>query len=89
MCPSDKNAVTPLRLVCKAFDNALKSYLFKTLQLEFSKFSRSNAPDISALGAVGRLCEAIYLDMMIIRDEGKSGNSLDAWLSWHILTFHS
>lgn len=69
MCPSDKNAITPLRLVCKAFDRALRSYLFKTLQLEFSKFARNGAPDLKALDGVGELCEAIYLDMMVVRDE--------------------
>lgn len=73
MCPSDKNVITPLRLVCKAFNRALKLYLFKTLQLEFSKFVRNGAPDLTALDSVGELCEAIYLDMIVVRDEGTLG----------------
>jgi hypothetical protein len=70
MCPSDKNSITPLRLVCKSFDKALKSYIFKTLQLEFSKFARYGGPDMMAVAKVGELCQAIYLDMMVVRDEG-------------------
>ena len=70
MCPSNKNAINMLRLVCKAFDRALKKYLFNTIQLEFSKFVRDAAPNITALKGVGELCEAIYLDMMVVKNEG-------------------
>jgi hypothetical protein len=71
MCRCDKNALLPLRLVCKAFDDALKPYVFKAVQLEFSKFHRHEpTPDISSLARVGNTCEALYLDMMVVRDEG-------------------
>jgi len=71
MCRCEKNALLPLRLVCKAFDDALKPYVFKAVQLEFSKFHRHEpTPDISSLARVGNTCEALYLDMMVVRDEG-------------------
>jgi hypothetical protein len=71
MCRCDKNALLPLRLVCKAFDDALKPYVFKAVQLEFSKFHRHEpGPDIESLARVGNTCEALYLDMMVVRDEG-------------------
>ncbi|RDL42181.1 uncharacterized protein BP5553_02160 [Venustampulla echinocandica] len=69
MCRLDKNIILPLRLVCKAFDVALRPYIFKTIQLEFSRFLRSAVPNTGSLTRVGHLCEAIYLDMMMIRDE--------------------
>lgn len=71
MCRDEKNKIFPLRLVCKAFDAFLKPYIFKTIQLEFSRFLRHGpTPDLTALGTVGNLCQAIYLDMMVVRDEG-------------------
>lgn len=71
MCCGDKNAIIELRSVCKAFDAVLKPYLFKTIQLEFSKFLRhERTPSVMALERVGDCCESMYLDMMIIRDEG-------------------
>lgn len=71
MSCSDKNTIANLRLVCKAFDKALKPYVFKTIVLEFGKFVRTGGPDISALDGIGRFCNAIYLDMMVVRDEGQ------------------
>ena len=60
-----------LRLVCKAFDMALRTCAFKTIQLEFSRFLRhAPTPDVQSLVGVGGLCEALYLDMMVVRDEG-------------------
>jgi hypothetical protein len=76
MCRSDKNDIFPLRLVCKAFDAFLKPYIFKTIQLEFSKFLRyAPTPDLKYLETVGDLCQAVYLDMMVVRDEGKLQSS--------------
>jgi hypothetical protein len=67
----DKNELLPLRLVNKRFDYILREYIFKTIQLEFSRFARGNdAPELRSLQGVGRLCQAIYCDMMVIRDEG-------------------
>ena len=66
-----KNAILPLRLVCKAFDAFLKPYAFKTIQLEFSKFLRHDTtPELKSLETLGSLCQAVYVDMMVIRDEG-------------------
>jgi hypothetical protein len=76
MCRGDKNALIELRCVCKAFDIVLKPYIFKTVQLEFSRFLRhEKTPSIRALERVGHHCESIYLDMMIVRDEGTSTHS--------------
>lgn len=102
----EKNTILPLRLVCKAFDEILKPYVFKTIQLEFSRFLRqrrgSNEAkddegklvrglhghgsgldgiwgneeiwklrmDREGLRRVGGYCEALYLDLMVVRDEG-------------------
>ena len=74
MCRCEKNTVLPLRLVCKAFDLALKPYIFKTIQLEFSRFLRDKAaPSIESIARVGDICNAVYIDMMVIRDEGMLG----------------
>ncbi|KAF4636944.1 hypothetical protein G7Y89_g1129 [Cudoniella acicularis] len=69
LCRVEKNLVLPLRLVCKAFDAALRPYIFKTIQLEFSRFCHNTAPCLASLARVGYLCGSIYLDMMVIRDE--------------------
>jgi hypothetical protein len=107
MCRCEKNAILPLRLVCKAFDGILKPYVFKTIQLEFSRFLRQRRGALGAswdeagqvvkgleghgsgldgvwgdeaiwklrldregLRRVGGCCEALYLDLMVVRDEG-------------------
>jgi hypothetical protein len=71
MCHFKKNRLFPLRLVCRAFDAALRPYIFKTIQLEFSKFLRAApTPDMKALESIGYLCQAVYLDMMVVRDDG-------------------
>lgn len=71
MCRTDKNNLLPLRLVCKAFDSILKPYALKTVQLEFSRFLRDGPGlDKSALERMGSSCEAAYLDLMVVRDEG-------------------
>jgi len=80
MCHFDKNHTLPLRLVCKAFDTSLRPIVCRTLQLEFSKFLRNeSAPRFEDLGGVGIFCQAIYLDMMVIRDEGISSPCV-CWL---------
>ncbi|KAH8808140.1 hypothetical protein F5884DRAFT_752689 [Xylogone sp. PMI_703] len=69
MCRCEKNTILSLRGVCKAFDAALKPYVFKTVQLEFSRFLRTgDTPIIEALERIGSICNAIYIDMMVIRD---------------------
>jgi hypothetical protein len=70
MCRVDKNLLLPLRLVCKAFDVALRPFIFKTIQLEYSRFLRNAQLSSPSLARVGHLSEAMYLDMMVIRDEG-------------------
>ncbi|KAL5314265.1 hypothetical protein ACEPPN_018690 [Leptodophora sp. 'Broadleaf-Isolate-01'] len=70
MCERQKNTILNLRFVCKAFDMALRPYAFKTLQLEFSRFLRNRpTPGRQNLVGVGGICEALYLDMMVVRDE--------------------
>ncbi|RKF56314.1 hypothetical protein OnM2_082037 [Erysiphe neolycopersici] len=75
MCRCEKNAIIRLRLVCHAFDVALKPYIFKTIQLECSRFIRSastykhdNRMDLGQLKGFGLFTEALYLDLMVIRD---------------------
>ncbi len=72
----DKNSLLSLRTVCKLFDHVLKPFVLQTLQLEFTrldKVSRScRLPDETALRRIGHLCQALYLDLMVIRDDGNS-----------------
>ncbi len=71
LCRADKNNLLPLRLVNKRFDFILREYIFKTVQLDFSRFAKGDsAPQITSLATVGHLCQALYCDMMVIRDEG-------------------
>lgn len=67
----DKNSVLPMRLVCSAFDKGLRPYIFKCIQLEFSRFLRdAETLDVEALRRVGAVAESLYLDLMVVRDEG-------------------
>lgn len=71
LCKCDKNTLIPLRLVCKAFDAGLRQYIFKCIQLEFSRFRRDVEPlDVGALQRIGAHAEALYVDVMVVRDEG-------------------
>ncbi|KAF8847131.1 hypothetical protein BDZ45DRAFT_351750 [Acephala macrosclerotiorum] len=70
LCKCEKNTLIPLRLVCKAFDAGLRPYIFKCIQLEFSRFRRNLKPlDEGALQRVGGLADALYVDVMVVRDE--------------------
>lgn len=85
MCCENKNTAIELRSVCKAFDVVLKPLVFKTIQLEFSKFLRhKRTPSVLALERVGGYCEFMYLDMMVVRDEGMS---YIAQIIDHLLTY--
>ncbi|KAI5466707.1 hypothetical protein BGZ63DRAFT_497783 [Mariannaea sp. PMI_226] len=67
-----KNAVLPLRLVCRVFDQILKPIVCRTLGLDFSRLNRrSNRqhPRTDELQTIGRYCKSIYIDLMVIRDE--------------------
>lgn len=95
MSSCEKNAILNLRFVCKGFDAVLKPYIFKTLQLEFSRFlsyrrrqvlelegsGRGEAEDLAALREkaledVAPLTGSVYIDMMVVRDEGACTASL-------------
>lgn len=80
MCRCEKNKVLPLRYVSKAFNTTLRPYVLKTIQLEFSRFL--NQPSNEALEAIGGFCQAVYLDMMVVRDEGRLGCAfaVNAWV---------
>ncbi|KAH7026464.1 uncharacterized protein B0I36DRAFT_330704 [Microdochium trichocladiopsis] len=71
----DKNSLLGMRRVCKLFDDVLRTSTLMTLQLEFTrldKLGRSRRPpDERALERIGHLCRALYLDMMVIRDDGE------------------
>jgi hypothetical protein len=125
MCRCEKNSILPLRLVCKAFDEILKPYVFKTIQLEFSRFLRQRRGAIEAkdwdeegkiardlqghgsgldvvwgheaiwkltmdregLKRVGGCCEALYLDLMVVRDEGRHSSFFQRF--WVFIFFAS
>ena len=77
MCRCEKNKALQLRYVSKAFNTALRPYVLRTVQLEFSRFLRGpHVPRIEALEALGGFCQAVYLDMMVVRDEGMLGSYL-------------
>ncbi|KAK8125117.1 uncharacterized protein PG998_000876 [Apiospora kogelbergensis] len=71
----DKNSLLGLRTVCRLFDDIIKPYVLRTLQLEFTrldKVARHERPlDDDALGRIGHLCHALYLDLMLVRDDGE------------------
>ena len=71
---ADKNSLLGMRRVCKFFDSVLKPVVLQTLQLEYTRLDRtstkSRPPDEAALWRIGHHCQALYLDMMMIRDEG-------------------
>ncbi|KAK7757738.1 hypothetical protein SLS62_000116 [Diatrype stigma] len=71
----DKNSLLTLRAVCKLFDHILKPIVLQTLQLEFTRLDRISRscrpPDEAALQRIGHLCQALYLDLMMIRDDGE------------------
>ncbi|KJZ73584.1 hypothetical protein HIM_07140 [Hirsutella minnesotensis 3608] len=67
-----KNQVLEMRLVCRAFDRALKPYACRTLGLDFSRLSRLSGfqrPQIDALQTIGYHCKSLYVDVMVLRDE--------------------
>lgn len=69
-CP--RNDVLNLRLVCRAFDRFLKPYACQTISLEFSRLSAASGrrrPDPDALQTIGKHCKAMYIDLMVLRDE--------------------
>ena len=76
MCRGEKNRALALRSVSKGFNTALRPYVLKTIQLEFSRFLRTekalgrDAVETEALERIGGFCQAVYLDMMVVRDEG-------------------
>lgn len=75
MCRDHKSQLLDLRLVCKAFDQGLKSSIFKTTSLEFSRFIRfrnidDNPDELKALKDIASLSSSMYIDMMITRDTG-------------------
>ncbi|KAG9235129.1 hypothetical protein BJ875DRAFT_282160 [Amylocarpus encephaloides] len=65
----DKNSILPLRLVCKAFDQSLRPYIMRTIKLEYSCFLKNSKINVAGLEKVGNLCDSVYLDMMVVRDE--------------------
>ncbi|KAI0128045.1 hypothetical protein F4776DRAFT_629025 [Hypoxylon sp. NC0597] len=71
----NKNGLLKLRTTCRLFDEVLKPFALRTLQLEFTRLDRTERrlrpPNEDALRRVGPLCRALYLDMMVVRDEGE------------------
>ncbi|KFX99637.1 hypothetical protein O988_03727 [Pseudogymnoascus sp. VKM F-3808] len=68
--PSSKNDILPFRLVCKVFNELLREDLLKTVQLDFSRLERNGKPlDLKYLEGAAEFCDAIYVDLTIIRDD--------------------
>lgn len=69
---TDKNALLQLRTVCRLFDDIIKPFALRTLQLDFTRLDKTarqcRPPDHAALQRIGCLCQALYLDMMVVRD---------------------
>lgn len=69
----NKNNLLRLRATCKLFNEVLKPFALRTLQLEFTRLDRTERrlkpPDYGALRRIGPLCQALYLDMMVVRDD--------------------
>ncbi|KAM5356149.1 hypothetical protein ACJ41O_002795 [Fusarium nematophilum] len=67
-----KNAVLPLRLVCRVFDQILKPFICRTLDLDFSRLSKTSGwlrPEMDALQTIGYHCKSLYIDLMVLRDD--------------------
>ncbi|KAI1660875.1 hypothetical protein F4813DRAFT_266526 [Daldinia decipiens] len=73
----NKNNLLRLRATCKLFNEVLKPFALRTLQLEFTRLDRTERrlkpPDYNALRRIGPLCQALYLDMMVVRDDSEVG----------------
>ncbi|KAI0844110.1 hypothetical protein F5Y00DRAFT_211193 [Daldinia vernicosa] len=73
----NKNNLLRLRATCKLFNEVLKPFALRTLQLEFTRLDRTERrlkpPDYDALRRIGPLCQALYLDMMVVRDDSEVG----------------
>ncbi|RSL59784.1 hypothetical protein CEP54_007106 [Fusarium duplospermum] len=67
-----KNKVLSLRLVCRVFDQILKPFACRTLDLDFSRLSKTSGvphPQMDALQTVGYHCKSLYIDLMVLRDD--------------------
>ncbi|KAJ8060951.1 hypothetical protein OCU04_010030 [Sclerotinia nivalis] len=84
MCRCDKNAVLDLRLVCQAFNKILKPSIFKTIQLEFTRFIQfrdidDNPDRLKTLQNITSLPSSINIDMMVVRDPDEIDRLKDAF----------
>lgn len=82
-----RNTVLDLRLVCRAFNAALKPYACRTVGLDFSRLSRTSGrdrPDMDALQTIGYHCKSIYVDLMVLRDESKAPGPHTTISSLHV-----
>jgi hypothetical protein len=69
-----KNNVLELRLVCRLFNDILKPYACQTIDLDFSRLSKTSGrrrPRIDALQTVGYYCKSIFIDLMVVRDDSE------------------
>ncbi|CAD6446765.1 70453b71-9b86-444e-a33c-34edcf92859c [Sclerotinia trifoliorum] len=84
MCRCDKNGVLNLRLVCQAFNKILRPSIFKTIQLEFTRFIQfrdiDGYPDrLETLQNITSLPSSINLDMTVVRDPDEIDRLKDAF----------
>ncbi|KAI0160985.1 hypothetical protein GGR52DRAFT_576397 [Hypoxylon sp. FL1284] len=74
-CYNDKNGLLQLRTTCRLFDEALRPYVLKTLQLDYTRLDRGyrvqKPLDNDAFRRIGPLCQALYVDMMVVRDDSE------------------
>lgn len=69
----DKNAVLRLRYVCKAFNEYLRPQVLKALQLDVSRILQPcHEQERLALQRAGTVCEALFCDVSLARDESRS-----------------
>jgi hypothetical protein len=68
-----KSEAVKLRLISREFDTILKPVLCRTISLDISKLnkvSRIKHPDPAALEAIGSLCDSLFVDLAVVKDEG-------------------
>lgn len=70
-----KNNVLQLRLVCRIFNQVLKPLACRTIDLDFSRLSKTSGrprPHMDALQTIGYNCKSMFIDLMVVRDDSKT-----------------
>ena len=72
--PEQQEQHIPLTISLQSFRRIPKAVHFQDNTVGIFKFPKGCAtPDLKSLDSVGNFCQALYLDMMVVRDEGMCG----------------